>query len=1100
MKLSLSLVLAFSFFNSFWLQTNLNGSHFEILDVNNLKVHCSSSNMAWSSTMANIFSATQNGYTITHNGQDKQMVYANYFTVCGVSSVANTVYSSTSNYSDNHFYPGPMSVFETNEQLDYDKVWKLSRWEVEQFIQSQGNANYTIPNSILDYPAQNANQTEDLFPYRDVDNDGLYNPLNGDYPEFNLDGSIHCDSTKLYGDQVLLWIVNDGPASLGGENVGVELLFQQFAFIGGESLMNTSFINCEMRNKSGRDYSEFYITFFTDGDIGYADNDYVESDVMRGMGMMFNNGYYDVGGNNAIGYYPPAIGFDYVKGPKAVLSDGIDNNRNGIVDELNERTAATSVLMTARVDLGGPIGGPGGSVARRYAIASANASNLGWMYEIEDTLNSVFVPSNFVFPGNSDTLSWYSTGGVNPNNNVTMFSDGYYGKDYRVITNLSGFEMNNAAVKEFILAIPSAVSEDTLTQFASKMKLKLTDDTIQSIVDNCFDLGCQPIVEDFSFAVQNDSIYSFVDMQSGLTNHFWDFGDGTTSTDVYPTHIYTSSGAFQVCLTVDNACHSVTFCKTITVSTDVLHLPTVDISRIEGIGNGGNELRIKYSEIISMLNADSNRVYPTMYEGDYAPIKVEIVDVSNVTPGDYELKFDGVVSNSNWKMYAVGTTDTVYSVSDISSNNRQVIPQWGVAVTVKYKEYDYNDPIYDEITTRIDIPAPFHNWLEGIDDEDLANEKNWLKSGVFQVDLGPGPSDYDDNNKDPNEYTEHLFGGSFAPFLQVREGLGQVLPNFIGSSQGSYSNKVNHTPSIQLIYTADQTKWTRCVVLEMCPNSALSQYGDEHLHLRSGASLGKNGLPDGSGTGMSWFPGYALDLETGERMNIAFGESSDLPNDNGADMKFNPSTRMYGVGGFTPIFGGKHMVFVYRSARNGLASNHPQYIKRQPNYDEAAWMYAGLSGVPIGSNLQRIWKSCVWVQYAIHRDGSTFLANDIKYTLNAKRQYEKYTYKLDTIRNNGNPYYGFELYTNIGVKEQEQIAHKIYPNPTKGRFVLSVSDNINTDLELMVFDITGKVVHTESIISAQTQIDLSSMNKGVYFYYLHAKGGAYFAKGKIVVQ
>ncbi len=46
-----------------------------------------------------------------------------------------------------------------------------------------------------------------------------------------------------------------------------------------------------------------------------------------------------------------------------------------------------------------------------------------------------------------------------------------------------------------------------------------------------------------------------------------------------------------------------------------------------------------------------------------------------------------------------------------------------------------------------------------------------------------------------------------------------------------------------------------------------------------------------SETGMGWFPGYAIDVATGERLNIVYGESSWLTGDNGADMMWNPSTR-----------------------------------------------------------------------------------------------------------------------------------------------------------------------------------------------------------------
>ena len=63
--------------------------------------------------------------------------------------------------------------------------------------------------------------------------------------------------------------------------------------------------------------------------------------------------------------------------------------------------------------------------------------------------------------------------------------------------------------------------------------------------------------------------------------------------------------------------------------------------------------------------------------------------------------------------------------------------------------------------------------------------------------------------------------------------------------------------------------------------------------------------------GMGWFPGYAINLETGERLNIMFGEDSYLASDNGRNMLFDPSPRT--VGPFPAneiVFGGKHYVYV----------------------------------------------------------------------------------------------------------------------------------------------------------------------------------------------
>jgi hypothetical protein len=50
---------------------------------------------------------------------------------------------------------------------------------------------------------------------------------------------------------------------------------------------------------------------------------------------------------------------------------------------------------------------------------------------------------------------------------------------------------------------------------------------------------------DFTFNQLGDSV-SFTNLSSNYESVLWDFGDGQTSTDENPTHIYTSSGAYVV--------------------------------------------------------------------------------------------------------------------------------------------------------------------------------------------------------------------------------------------------------------------------------------------------------------------------------------------------------------------------------------------------------------------------------------------------------------------------------------------------------------------------------------------------------------------------
>ena len=119
----------------------------------------------------------------------------------------------------------------------------------------------------------------------------------------------------------------------------------------------------------------------------------------------------------------------------------------------------------------------------------------------------------------------------------------------------------------------------------------------------------------------------------------------------------------------------------------------------------------------------------------------------------------------------------------------------------------------------------------------------------------------------------------------------------------------------------DKTKWTRCPVIEECNDINLSEGRALRFSLRNHRSVnidGDTGVVSSvesknsdliSPTGMGWFPGYALNLETGERLNIMFGENSWLVADNGRDMLWNPTSRIYDEAGI-PVFGGEHYVYI----------------------------------------------------------------------------------------------------------------------------------------------------------------------------------------------
>ncbi|MBP6185255.1 MAG: PKD domain-containing protein [Saprospiraceae bacterium] len=85
----------------------------------------------------------------------------------------------------------------------------------------------------------------------------------------------------------------------------------------------------------------------------------------------------------------------------------------------------------------------------------------------------------------------------------------------------------------------------------------------------CDTLGMDnmPLAE---FRVRTDSTLNvkFIDRSAyEPADWYWTFGDGSSSTEVHPTHVYLSSGTYEVCLTVSNVNGSDTYCRYVHLGT-----------------------------------------------------------------------------------------------------------------------------------------------------------------------------------------------------------------------------------------------------------------------------------------------------------------------------------------------------------------------------------------------------------------------------------------------------------------------------------------------------------------------------------------------------
>ena len=116
------------------------------------------------------------------------------------------------------------------------------------------------------------------------------------------------------------------------------------------------------------------------------------------------------------------------------------------------------------------------------------------------------------------------------------------------------------------------------------------------------DFGAQPVSGTSPLTVE------FTDLASGVpTAWLWDFGDGTTSTEQNPSHVYTTSGAFDVTQTVSNVHGADMLQKTGFVLVDIIP----PIAEFSATPTGG------LSPLFVQFSDESGGGVPTSWEWDF---------------------------------------------------------------------------------------------------------------------------------------------------------------------------------------------------------------------------------------------------------------------------------------------------------------------------------------------------------------------------------------------------------------------------------------------------------------------------------------------------
>ncbi len=438
--------------------------------------------------------------------------------------------------------------------------------------------------------------------------------------------------------------------------------------------------------------------------------------------------------------------------------------------------------------------------------------------------------------------------------------------------------------------------------------------------------------------------------------------------------------------------------KNIKVYTGIPHIPSPEangtvqnssygagpkLTRIEGQGNGGQILDLMDASIAEIMSGTPHRVFNPEYDFGKGPVKIKVVDPLNVPDADFTFRLSGVAGNSTWTLKNENSGLIKTSERSILVGNEQLIPEWGLSVWVQQANgigyVETNNGFLEGTMTWTD---PTKQWLTGIPDAEGDTYFNWIRSGINTGSTN-GFNDYP--GLDNDEAFEKIIGGTWSPYRM-----------------GSYNNfgpawnlnnyqaltALNKVASVDIVITPDKTKWTRCGVFELGDDAALTEGNALKFNLRKATSVDKDGNPDGSGTmGMGWFPGYAINIETGERLNMAFGENSFLVGENGRNMKWGPSSKIY-ESPSNLLFGGQHYIYVF---------GHNQTGTFMPAYDEGAFMHTQMSSsayAPAPTVKMTVFRDAMWVGMPLLVAGHPILETEVKIRLRVSKAY-KANYAVD---------------------------------------------------------------------------------------------------------
>jgi len=355
------------------------------------------------------------------------------------------------------FWPGPLDtdyvdVFNSVNNIPYNKLWKVDCDDINTFASAFNlgsvTANtYTVPNDLLTYPAKGSGNFQRYMErFYDAGNNGQYaSQTQGDYP-------------IIKGHQQILSIYNDNNGThtetYGSLPMGLEIHERAYCYFDPnlpdsmQAVNYTTFYHYTIYNRSDNKYNNVYLSDWSDFDLGYYNDDYIGTDTVNNFTYGYNGDDNDqsIPGNKGYGKKPPVISHALID--TDCSSDGIDNDADGVIDEVGEHFVLNRSTFYNNNIGSFPQQTTNPDIAAEYYGYMSGKWKDGTPFTYGGNAYGGTVNSNYVYTGNPSTnIGW------------TEASAGNTPGDRRVISSSGPFTLLGRSKFEWAFAV--VFSQDT---------------------------------------------------------------------------------------------------------------------------------------------------------------------------------------------------------------------------------------------------------------------------------------------------------------------------------------------------------------------------------------------------------------------------------------------------------------------------------------------------------------------------------------------------------------------------------------------------------------------------------------------------------------